>query len=258
MTAVTDKSKGLKVAVGVPCAEVGRYSIFWESLLHVRGVTNDNVICGRSANVAENRNGIAKLAIQAGYDAIWYVDDDQVLSPDTLTRLINRDKDIVSGLYLKREVPWIPHMYTETPSRLSRVGGWSPRLLQHGDDGLVEVETTGAGCLLVKTHVLKAMEGPLWRLGQYDKVNWSDDHDFLSRARAKGFKVYVDLDCPVGHQINATIWPLRQPDGTWTSALVQGHEAIAIWPAAEEKPVEQNGEQDSQGMVDSIKEGGAR
>lgn len=234
----------MRVAVGVPSGEVGRYNVFWDSLIHVKGVTSDNVICGRGANIAQNRNGIAERAITWGFDAIWYVDDDQVFAPDTLAKLLAHDKDIVSGLYLQREVPWIPHLY-----RHNRDDGlWYPRLLNHGDSGLLKIDSCGAGCLLLKTKVLKAMEKPWWRLGQCDKVNWSDDHDFLARAREKGFKVYVDLDCPVGHQMNATIWPLRRPDGSWQSALVQRHEAIAIWPAAvdEEAKEKENKEKQEQ------------
>ena len=227
----------MRVAIGVSSGEIARYSVFWNSLLCVRGVTPHNVMCSRGANIAENRNCIAERALMDRYDAVWYVDDDQVFSPDTLEKLISHDVDIVSGLYLKREIPWIPHMYMDTESR-----GWTPKLLQAGDCGLHEVHTTGAGCLLVKSDVLANMEVPLWRLGQYDKVNWSDDHDFLTRARAKGYRVFIDLDCPVGHMTNATIWPVRDSDGTWKSVLVQGNGAIAMWPAAMEHPDAKAGE----------------
>lgn len=218
----------MRVAIGVSSGELARYGIFWDSLIHVKGVSHDNVICGRGANIATNRNGIAERAVDWGFDFLWYVDDDQVFAPDTLDKLLAHDKDIVSGLYLNREVPWIPHVYRHDPE----VGLWFPQLLKTSDKGLIEADSAGAGCLLVKTKVFKSMEKPWWRLGQCDKVNWSDDHDFLMRAREKGFKLYVDFDCPVGHQMNATIWPTRDPKGEWHSALVQRHEAIALWPAA--------------------------
>lgn len=223
----------MRVAVGVSCGELARYSIFFDSLMHVRGVNNENVLLHPSAVISRNRNRIAERAIAEGYDAVWYVDDDQVFSPPTLEKLIAADKDIVSGLYLKREVPFTPQVY----DREDENGAVFPRLLKHGERGLVKAVATGAGCLLVKTKVFQAMEKPWWRLGQLDKEEWSDDVDFCRRARAADFDIWADLDVLVGHQMNTTIWPAVQADG-WATYMVHGREVIAAWPPAQEAPPE--------------------
>jgi len=222
----------MKIAVGISSGELGRYAVFYDSLMHVRGVTHDNVIQARSANIAENRNGIAERALTMGFDAVWYVDDDHVFAPQTLERLAAAEKDVVSGLYLKREIPFVPHVYDREDER-----GWCyPRLLQPLQRGLVSVKAVAAGCLLVKAKVLKALEKPYWRLGQITKDGWGDDLNFCRRVREAGFEVWCDLDTLVGHQMAGTIWPVYRKDGTWGTVLVQGREAIAEWPAAQEKP----------------------
>lgn len=216
----------MKTAVGIPCSETARFSLFYDSLLHVRGVTHENVIMARGANVAENRNAIAEEVLAKSYDAVLYADDDQALLPETLERLLAHDKDIVSGLYLARESPFVPMMFEIIEARNC------VKLLSSSAGGLVPIVAAGAGCLLVKATVFKIMERPWWRLGQIDKVGWSDDIDFCSRARQAGFSLWCDLDCLVGHQTQAVVWPHRTPDGEWVTGLMIGNEAVAVLPAA--------------------------
>jgi len=217
--------------IGVPSGEFGRYRVCDASLLGLQTPPGTARLPVFGANIAENRNIISEQAVKLGAEWVLYVDDDQVLAPDTLMRLLARDKDIVSGIYLKREMPFVPQMYAQEDQR-----GWCyPRLLAPFASGLVEVVATGAGCLLVKTKVLEAMEKPHWRLGQITSDGWGDDMNFCHRAREAGFKVWCDLDTRVGHQINGTIWPVRREDGSWDTVLIQGKDAIAQWPAAQER-----------------------
>ena len=223
-----------RVAVGVSSGEMARYAAFCDSLIHVQGVTSTNVIWAKGANIAQNRNNIGEQAVNHGCDYIWYVDDDQIFHPQTLHRLMTHNLDIVSGMYLSREPPFIPHIYEKADNAL----GWWPRVLKKGQGGLVECVAAGAGCLLVKTNVLRKMEKPWWRLGQHDKVNWSDDCDFCARAIQAGFKIHVDMDCTVGHQLNVSIWPVKKPDGNWNTTMVYNHwsqqqQMLAEFPPAQ-------------------------
>lgn len=222
----------MRVAVGISSPEQPRWGIFFDSLMHVKGVTTTNVLYKRGANIALNRNDIAERAIQEGYHAVWYVDDDQVFAPSTLEHLLAADKDIISGLYLKREMPFIPHQYEQhATTRMIR-----PRLLRESP-GLNEVEVTGAGCLLVKCSVFEKMGKPWWRLGEVDKVNWHDDAGFCLRARQAGFSVWCDERITVGHCMTGQVWPhYDAEEKRWYTIFLQGNQAIASWPAAQEKP----------------------
>lgn len=222
----------LRVAIGISSSEQPRFGMFFDSLMHVRGVTHENVIYFRGANIAENRNGIAVKAMEFGFHAVWYVDDDQVFAPNTLERLISHDKDIVSGLYVARQIPFVPHVYHQRED-----GHITPRLLQNGDRSMISAMVTGAGCLLVKCNVFKKMEKPWWRLGEADQVNWHDDAGFCKRARDVGFEVWCDQGCPVGHMLTGVVWPFyKEEDGEWSTIFIQSNQLIASWPAASEKP----------------------
>jgi hypothetical protein len=223
----------VKGVIGVSGAELARYAIFYDSLLHLATPPLTALIQARGANIAENRNGIAERALKMGAEWILYLDDDQVLAPHTLIDLLARNKDVISGLYVQREAPFTPLVFDQEDSE----GYCLPRLLERGDRGLVSVKATGAGCMLVATNVLRAMEEPWWRLGQITKDGWGDDLNFCHRVREAGFEVWCDLDVVVGHQTNGTLWPKRGENGEWSTILVPRSDMIAEWPAAMRSPL---------------------
>ncbi len=223
----------VSVVIGVSCNELARYAIFYVSLLHLRFPVQVDVFQARGANIAENRNLITERALSRGAEWILYVDDDQVFAPNTLTNLLAHNLDVVSGMYVSREMPFIPHMYDIEDER----GFVRPRLIEPFESGLKLVNAVGAGCLLVSTKVIHSLEPPYWRLGQITKDGWNDDIDFCRRVRHAGFQIWCDTDTLVGHQTNGTLWPFRQPDGEWTTIMVQGSETIATWPAARRSPL---------------------
>lgn len=217
-------------AMGVAGGEFARYAITYHSILGLKVPNGTAMIPARGSVISENRNGIAEEAMKMGAEWVFYMDDDQVFAPDTLTRLLAHNLDIVSGLYVSREAPFIPHAYDAEDER-----GWCTfRPLKKGDAGLCEVKSVGAGCMLVRRNVFEAMPRPWWRLGQITMDGWGDDHNFCHRAREAGFKVWVDLEIVVGHQMNGTLWPRRGEDGKWNTVLVQSAKTgpIVSWPAA--------------------------
>jgi hypothetical protein len=82
----------------------------------------------------------------------------------------------------------------------------------------------------VRRRVLEALGAPYWTLGQIAADEWGDDLDFCRRVRAAGFDIWCDLDCPVGHKIQATLWPQRTPQG-WVTTLVASNAPIAHFPS---------------------------
>lgn len=214
--------------IGISSGELARYAVFYDSVLHLSSPPNTALVLARGANIAENRNNITRDAIDMGAEWIWYIDDDQVFRSDTLLTLLNHNVDVVSGLYVHRSPPFMPVMFDwEDPN-----GHVHHKLLVKEESGLVPVVATGAGCLLVKTKVIKAMEPPYWTLGQLQKDAWCDDVDFCRRVREKGFKIWCDLDMWVGHQFNGTLWPTRNEHGEWITSFVKNSDCLATWPAA--------------------------
>lgn len=217
-----------KVLIGVSAAETARFTDFWDSFVHVlppSGVDVD-IRVGRGANIAKNRNGLTEIALATGAEWIWYVDDDQVFAPDTLQRLLAHDVDVVSGLYVARDFPFKAQIFDREDER----GLVAHRLFEPTDRGLVKVVAAGAGSFLVRRKVIETLTPPYWTLGQIEPDNWGDDLDFCRRVRAAWFDIWCDLECGVGHKIQATLWPERTPQG-WVTTLVASNMPVAHFPS---------------------------
>ena len=216
--------------IGVSSTETARYSIFYSALTLVDKPPHTALAHTTGATISENRNKLAEQALTVGAEWIWYVDDDHIFPPDTLLRLLAHNVSVVSGLYLNRAAPYIPHMY----NREEENGAVYPHCLTTDDVGLRPVLSTGAGCLLVRTEVLKQLEPPYWRIGQIRSDVAGDDIDFCRRVRAKGFSIWCDTDVRVGHFTSAIVYPTQQ-DGVWTTAMVDASgRLVAMFPAASE------------------------
>lgn len=146
------------------------------------------------------RNLTIKAALDGGYDYWWSVDTDLVLDPNTLTALLEADKDIVS------EVFWTQ----------SKAGGWwcngwmydqadaDGRLPQWTSPGLYQVGMTGA-LTLVKTQVFSAgvSYDPIPNIR---KALWGEDRWFCIRAAVLGFEMWLDTHYPATHLFTEQIY----------------------------------------------------
>jgi hypothetical protein len=122
------------------------------------------------------------------------VDSDITFPSDTLERLIECDKDIVSGVYKQR--------FTGEP------------VLELWKDGnrikfdsikkcfiRFEIDSCGFGCVLIKSEVLRVMDYPhfVYKSAIDHKDTLSEDVYFCMKAKEKGFKIYVNPIVICGH-----------------------------------------------------------
>lgn len=197
--------------IGISTPEQGRFSVFYAALAGMQRPDDVTMVHARGAVISENRNHISDVALRVGAEWVLYLDDDHILCPDTLTRLLAADKDIISAHYTQRTPPFNPVlMSTELPS-----GAFLWKQLHPGESGIISVAAAGAGALLVKTKVLEAIGAPYWTLGQISPASWGDDLHFCSRARKAGFEVHVDLDNSIGHIMTGVVWPKRDEKAGW-------------------------------------------
>ncbi len=162
---------------------------------------------------AKGRNLVIEAAIEHECTHILFVDDDMAMPEDALTKLLEHDLDVVSGLYLIGSYPHQPVIFDvadeETGACLfSYLDGNEPRLKP--------IVCAGFGFVLIKTSVFKKLEKPYVRLGELDPENWCDDVGFWNRLRKAGVKSYCDMEVRVGHMKSMIIWP-RKVDGKWFS-----------------------------------------
>lgn len=201
-----------RVMIATPTAEMGRRPEFYiyREMLQKPGMVLNAVSIGQS--VAQNRNIMIRQAIDNGCTHVFFLDDDTAVKPDALIRLLKRNKDIITGLYLKRNYPHAPIIY----DREYKEGSHFRKNLGPNDSGLIEIVSAGLGCCLIKIGVFKNMKEPWMTLGEINPVEIGEDISFFNRARKAGYKIYCDLDCKVGHMGLVTIWPEKTKDG-WIS-----------------------------------------
>lgn len=220
------------VLLGVSCAETARYAECWESLVKLQPPPGMPmaIVVARSANIAQNRNLISAKLLASACDYVFYADDDQVFLPDTVQKLVAHNRSVISGCYVSRDVPFLPHIYGEQHDE-----GWVRKYrLAPGQSGVLPaVVACGAGALLVHRRVLEALTPPYWTIGQLEPTYWSDDIDFCRRVRAAGFPIAVDLDCPVGHLTHGSLWPSQDAQGWGTTVVIRNHAITRIAPPVE-------------------------
>jgi hypothetical protein len=158
--------------------------------------------------IDEIRNLVAEWAKR--YDYLLSVDSDIVLPKDSLKKMIEADKDIVTGLYIQR----IPNTHTLEVYMVTPNGGMTniPIELLSIHKGLVEVAGCGFGCVLIKSEVFRKMEYPhfYYQSAVINQNRITEDVYFCKKARDLGFTVWVDTTIKCDHKgstffkVNAT------------------------------------------------------
>lgn len=172
-----------------------------EVIPEIRGAAYDVLDTGDSFRKADNdhlwtqenlekmpalRNMTVRRALEGGYDYLFSVDTDIVLQPETLLRLLEADKDIVSELFWTNG--WCnAWMYDQS-------SGMKAEWVR---PGLYQVGMTGA-CTLIKREVL--FEGvDFTPIPNIRKALWGEDRWFCIRAAALDFEMWIDTHCPPWH-----------------------------------------------------------
>jgi hypothetical protein len=142
------------------------------------------------------RNMLVERALDLGATHIAMMDTDQWYPHDTLIKLLSHDVDIVGAKIHRRYPPFDPCMMRGTRGRMRRVPEeeWK-------NNPLIEVDATGAGCVLHKAEVFKKIQMPWYKilLGGKTRAFVGEDIAFCLKARAAGFRIFIDTTINVGH-----------------------------------------------------------
>ena len=161
----------------------------------------DVVICrGTSHDITHARNVTIDKALKWGADEILLLDVDQHIPKDVLQRLRAHDKEIVGCLTAMRYPPYRWSLFQNA--------GYGKNITCSPHSPLQEVSVTGIGCMLVRREVFDAVGLPWFKRVFSDdglEVAKTDDVWFLERARAVGYKVYVDTTLESGHEHSITL-----------------------------------------------------
>jgi FkbM family methyltransferase len=194
---ITDPAKTKKILIAIPTAkyiEPETFKAIYDLDVPDGYETDFQFFFGY--NVDQVRNLIAHWAQH--YDYLFSIDSDIVMPRDTLTKFLKHDKDIVTGMYIQR----IPGTHA------LELYGFNGRIPYEviKNQGLVEIDGCGFGCVLVKSEVFKKVGYPqfVYHSAIDHKDTISEDTDFCRKARENGFKIFVDTSVKCGHK--GTTW----------------------------------------------------
>jgi len=143
--------------------------------------------------IADKRNLICKDAIKRGDDYVFFVDSDVQFPPDTLTRLLKLDKDVVGALYFRTFHPYEPNI-TEKVQVDGKTKLQVP--LTWDRERPFKCWSIGTGTMLIKTSVLKALQEKLnsewFKFDRIDGIPAGEDVFFCNEAGKAGFEVWCD------------------------------------------------------------------
>lgn len=135
-------------------------------------------------------------------DGMFWVDDDIVLPPDALMKLLEHNQPIVSGLYFARKQPHTPQMYRLAEGHDDKY--WPILDWQKGET--IEVDAAGFGCMWTSFEVLENIQRkPGFK--EWFKFDWPRGEDFYFCRMAKecGYKVLVDTSVRCGHMSSVMV-----------------------------------------------------
>jgi len=187
-----------KVLIGTPSYD-GRLEAFYVNALRLteayckpHGIELTPVFLCYDSLVQRARNDIVRLAVEGGFDDLFFIDSDIEWEPELVLSLLNRPVDCVGTAYRKKT----------DAQELYTVRSKVPVLME---DGLCVVEGVGTGFVRLSRKAFTA----LWDSSEeYEnegrKCRWifdvcvldgklvSEDNIMCEKLRRLGMKVYVD------------------------------------------------------------------
>lgn len=202
--------------IGIASNTMGRYREFNMSLDTVNIPPQSAKTYETGCDIAFNFNNLCrKLLKNKELQWLWILGDDHVFKSDVLESLLNRNVDIVAPLCLKRTSPFRPVIYTLSDEKYYQI----KQDYLKGREGLVEVAACGNAGMLIRRHVIEKMGGDWHRVGWQFPEHGGSDLYFCKRATEEGFKIYVDLDNPIGHIAHMATWPVRDKAGEYSAGI---------------------------------------
>ena len=198
---------GPHIFVAIPChGEISAqtFSAFFEGAQLLDAAGYNITLCTEAGNchVDDARNSLVREFFKTDATEFVFIDADVGFEAEALLRILKPDRDIVAGIYPKKQEP------EDFPVRCSGE-------LWADEDGLVEVEGVPTGFLRIRRNVLeKLRDKAVSFIGQngedlpyhiiFERIvvgnqRMSGDYAFCHKAKAAGFKIYVDPELKFTH-----------------------------------------------------------
>lgn len=208
-----------RIFIAVPSYAGGAGAPFLASLfesvqaLDAAGIAADFAIEAGNCHIDDARNSLVTTFLETDCTDLVFIDADVGWRASDLVKLVQYDRDVVAGIYPKKQEK------AEFPVRAL------PGERMASPDGLVEVEGVPTGFLRIRRSVLErlAEKAPKF-IGsdgrEYPLIfertleaghRWSGDYAFCRKWKAAGGKIYVDPEMFFTHE-GAKEWEGRLGD----------------------------------------------
>lgn len=204
------------VLFATPCLSAKVDLDYFQSYIHTsvalgqKGIRHTVRMQAGIAFIDHARNVLCHHFLEDFPDAtdLFFIDDDIGWTSDSVIRLLERDEDIVGGVYpLKQDQIGFPielNADRETHKLIER-------------DGLLQANFLPTGFMRLKRHAVEVMAADqptyphrradgvtehiknVFHTGYYDGERWGEDVDFANRWRAKGGHMWVDPEITLSH-----------------------------------------------------------
>lgn len=187
-------------------------------------------IQNQAADIA--RNMLVEDFLKSDYEYILFVDSDATWSPRAIERLVERERDVICGVFFKRDIPPVPTIGTDGGSsiegrRMYDFGVtmraikrtvdaaelWEQHVvndlvlpMERGKD-LLQIDGCGMHFVLVKREVVERIEKPWFACTTRGA---GEDFYFCRKVAEAGFDLWCDLTVYTGHINGALNIGLRQ------------------------------------------------
>lgn len=192
----------MKVYIAVPTYGVGvDPEIYKNHMLLI--ASSDGLIKNLGITINElihnARNKLVQEVLDDEYvnleeDYIFWLDQDIIVGPGTLKKLLSHNKDIVTGLYFQKCPPFYPLIMLRKPGQ-EKVSRGLHDYLHAYPEGLHKVDAIGFGCVVTKVSVFNRIPKPWF---EWTKDS-GEDIDFCIKAKDYNIDIWYDSEICCGH-----------------------------------------------------------
>ena len=190
-----------RIFVAFPVAMSGNINVrLVNFLLQANSKYEIQVGCVLGHQIAHNRNVLVKSFLETDCEWIFFIDTDTI-PPNNVFDMTKHKLDICSGYYYQwTQNGLTPLLFQRNKTKEKRdynVAVGRPTKIKN----VVEVDATGAGCLLINRRVFENIEKPYFLTPYSDEglALSTEDIYFFRKVIKAGYKVHVDMKMVARH-----------------------------------------------------------
>ena len=186
-----------KIFIGTPCYGGMITADYFKSCMQLVALAASKKIelqfgtIGNESLITRARNTLVQLFMDGDYTHLLFIDSDLAFNPEAVIRMLDYDKDVVTGIYPRKTIDWIkvkkrlkenPNMSEDellAASLQYNLNVKNPDRIEM-QKGFIEVMDGATGFMLIKRNVFQKMatEYPELKFIPDQHINQSHDKEF--------------------------------------------------------------------------------